>query len=272
MHRSAQLALGELLSRPEGTWSLTEGALAIARLGHESPDALAHVATLEELGRRLRERAGQAVHPRFRAGALARLIFDEEGFVVPEDLDPPERYFLDAALAERKASPTLLALILLETARHGALRLEPVDLQGWLFLRARHNEQCLFFDPRRALRSITLEEIAARVAPEDPRPLLNESLRPVSPTQVLARIVANLKMIFLRKDDHANTLAAIELLLTIRPDDPREIRDRGRILFMLGRLTESIRQLETYLAFNPRGEDAEAVRLLLEEARAGLRR
>jgi regulator of sirC expression with transglutaminase-like and TPR domain len=59
-------------------------------------------------------------------------------------------------------------------------------------------------------------------------------------------------------------------MLVIRPEDPREIRDRGRLLFLLGRLGEAIRAFESYLAHNPRGEDADVVRMLIQEARAGL--
>jgi regulator of sirC expression with transglutaminase-like and TPR domain len=274
MRDAAHKALGELLSQPVGSWTLAEGALAIARLGNEELDASACLARLDAWGSAARAAIGGARHPRFVASGVARVLFEAEEFRLAEEEESlPGTCMLDRVLETRIASSTLLAVVFMEVARRTGFRFESVSMPGHLLLRAGLDEEVFLFDPERQARPVSLAE-ARRMVSEASGGRVefrDGYLRPLSPPQVLARILGNLKAISWRLVDHGAALDAVELLLTIRPDDPREIRDRGRLLFLMGRLGEAIGAFESYLAHNPRGEDADVVRMLLVEARAGLR-
>lgn len=274
MAETAKQALSDLLSQPEGSWTLEEGALAVARLGGRSVDEALCRRELKSLGAVARQVAGHARHPRFLAGALSRTLFEVEGFELHEGDELPEASFLDHALATKIASPTLMAVVLCEVGRRCGARFEGVGLPGKLILRLGREGQVFFFDPQREGQALNLEEIATLVeGATGGRTSLREGhLRPISTAQMLAWLVVSLKGAYWRSRDFSKALEAVELMLTIRPDDPREIRDRGRLLFLLDRFRDAILQLETYLAYNPRGEDADVVRQLLLEARAGLKR
>ncbi|MBP7149645.1 MAG: tetratricopeptide repeat protein [Acidobacteria bacterium] len=273
MAGEAHRALSDLLSRPEGSWSLADGALAIARLGRPGLDPGVSIGKLDRLGEAARAVVGQARHPRFVSAGIARVLFQDERFrIASEAENDVASCYLDAVLQRRTGTPTLLALVFIEVARRCSTRFEGVVLPGRFLLRHDQGERLSLYDPERGARPVTIDEC---------RRLVNEStggrvefreafLRPITPSQMLARIVGNLKAVFWRVADHEMALEAVRLLLTIRPDDPREIRDRGRLLFLLGRFKDAIAAFEEYLAHNPRGEDADVVRMLLLEARAGL--
>ncbi len=275
MRDAAHQALEELLSQPVGSWSLAEGALAIARLEHGDLDAPACLAELDRLGAAAREGVGGARHPRFVAAGIAEVLFGDEGFrLADEDSEAlPAGCLLDQVLATRVAAPTLLALVFAEVARRAGFRFETVSLPGHFLLRHGASEEVFLFDPSRQARPVSLDEARRMVADGSGGRIefRDGYLRPLTPPQVLARILANLKAIYWRGPAYERALDAVDLMLAIRPDDPREIRDRGRLLFLMGRMRDAIVAFEAYLAHNPRGEDADVVRMLLVEARAGLR-
>jgi regulator of sirC expression with transglutaminase-like and TPR domain len=97
--------------------------------------------------------------------------------------------------------------------------------------------------------------------------LLPEFLRSAGKRDIIARILSNLKGIYLNARDDARALAAADRLLQVHRDDPEELRDRGMILFRLGRVAEAITDLRTYLERVPGAPDARRVEMLLERLR-----
>lgn len=268
--RPAQEALADCMSRPVGSWTLTDGALAIARLGKPELESAPVLARLDDLRTRALRAIGGARHPRFTAAGLARSLFFNQRFRRASGFPlPTESCYIDWALENRQACPVLLALIFAEVARLCGFRFQGVVIPGHFLLRADYGGTVSLFDPVRRGRPVSPAEFNKLVAAAtgERNGIRNGYLRPISPQQFLARLVTHLKTLFWGRADFAGTLAAVDLMLTIRPDDPREIRDRGHLLLKLNRYEESIAALETYLSINPRGEDAEVVRLLLLEAR-----
>ena len=90
-------------------------------------------------------------------------------------------------------------------------------------------------------------------------------LRPASKRDILVRLLANLKTIYLNTRDDERALAAVERILLIRPDSAEEVRDHGMILARRGKIEQAIAELEHYLDVAPSAADAQRVRLLIEE-------
>lgn len=273
MQSDALDSLTDLLARPEGTWTLAEGALALARLAHPDLDPTPVLEALDALGQRGREAVGRARHPRFAAAGLARLLFEEEAFsVVRAGEETFDALRLDCLLERRAGTPGLLALLFAEIARRAGFRFEPIALPGMSLLRTDHAGAPFLLDPSRGGLPLSVDDVKRMVADASggTAEFREGWLRPLSREQVLARLLGHAKALLWRGGDHERALVAIRLLLAIRPDDPREIRDSGRLLFLLGRYREAIMAFESYLQHNPHGEDAEAVRRLMLEARSGL--
>lgn len=271
-------ALEDLLSQPEGSWTLADGALAIARIESPELNSETYLTRLTDMANVVRRRAGDARHPRFFAGALSRAVFDEFGLRCEPTLDDGSAEDVGSCLIDRvidqraTACPTLMALLMIEVARLAGSRFEAISIPGRLLLRRDANSDPFLFDPLQGGRPVTQEECREIVANASAgqAEFREGYLRPITPTQLLARIVANLKATYWRASEYERAHDAVRLMLVIRPDDPREIRDLGRVLFLLKRYKRAIESFEVYLSHNPRGEDADVVRMLIEEARAGL--
>jgi regulator of sirC expression with transglutaminase-like and TPR domain len=86
---------------------------------------------------------------------------------------------------------------------------------------------------------------------------------------MLARLLTNLKSLYVKLGDHPRALAAVERLLMITPTAPAESRSRGVLLARLGRHEEAASQLEAYLRVSPAATDAGRVEEMLRALRAG---
>ncbi|GAB4222163.1 MAG: hypothetical protein Kow0062_18270 [Acidobacteriota bacterium] len=270
----ARRALGDLLSRPEGTWSLTDGALVVARLESPTLEPRTVHAAFERMAADARAALGTACHPRFVPPTLYGLLERRIGLALPSAPQrEPAAWCLDSGLRRGLMAPELIAVVIAELARRAGHRFHVIAVPGRLLLMRRDvRERPLLWDPADRARELTPEACAERVAATAGGvPRFREGwLRPLEPTQVVARLITGIKTACWHQGITEQALAATRLLLAIRPDDPREIRDSGQLLFALGRYPEAIDAFEMFLASNPHGQEADAVRMLLMEARRGL--
>ncbi len=92
-----------------------------------------------------------------------------------------------------------------------------------------------------------------------------EFLAPVSNRQFLARMLTNLKYIYLKQQDLEKILATVERILLLFPGTSLELRDRGLLCFQLGMFSQAMEDLQTYLVKIPDAEDADVIRQLLDK-------
>jgi regulator of sirC expression with transglutaminase-like and TPR domain len=85
-------------------------------------------------------------------------------------------------------------------------------------------------------------------------------LRPTGRREILARVLRNLRSVYLTRREWASALGAVELLAVVEPTDPDHGRDRGLLLGRMGRFTDAIASLGRYLDERPDGDDAGEVR------------
>jgi regulator of sirC expression with transglutaminase-like and TPR domain len=94
-----------------------------------------------------------------------------------------------------------------------------------------------------------------------------EFLQPVTKRQFLARLLTNLKFIYLNQRDLKKALTNVEYILLLFPDAVSERRDRALLYFQLGFGSKAVQDLEIYLAMRPNAEDANTILQLLEQLR-----
>jgi regulator of sirC expression with transglutaminase-like and TPR domain len=87
---------------------------------------------------------------------------------------------------------------------------------------------------------------------------------------LLVRLLANLKGVYLNKGDHRRALAAVERILLVIPMAPAENRSRGVLLARLGRHDEAVEQLEDYLQASRGAADAPRIGKMLRDLREGI--
>jgi regulator of sirC expression with transglutaminase-like and TPR domain len=253
--------------QPEEAIDLARAALLVG--AEEEPrrcDVGRCLARLDELGREARERA--AAWGGSRVEALNRYLFEEQGFVGNEaDYYDPRNSMLHQVLARHKGIPITLSVVYIEVGRRAGLRVEGVGLPGHFIVRAWEDEGSgVLVDPFNG-RMTDDDECRKRldVIYEGELTLSDEYLRPVGTRSILARMLGNLKAVYVQAQLFRRALAAVERILLLTPHDLDERRDRGMLLAQLNRTPEAIAETQSYLNLAPDAPDAEVVREQLKK-------
>ena len=90
-------------------------------------------------------------------------------------------------------------------------------------------------------------------------------LDPISSREFVARMLRNLKSIYLQRRDYERVLSTIDRLLSIQPDAPDELRDRGVVNYRLGNHEEALEDLKTYVTNAGSPGDAGTVHRLIDQ-------
>ncbi|MDE2696373.1 MAG: transglutaminase-like domain-containing protein [Chloroflexota bacterium] len=253
-------ALGE----PGQDVALARAALVVAEGEQPGLDTDLFEAELRDWGRRLEARVHPAAEPLAQVEMANELLFGELGFRGNEqDYADPRNLLLDQVIERRTGIPITLAIVYVEVCRAAGLDMRGVGMPGHVIVRnaARPDEETLFVDVFRegALLTVADCERIVRSIYGSATPFRDHFLDPVTPRQMLQRLLYNLKANALRRGDEEQAERAIELLLVLAPWDVDEMRDRGRLRERLGRYAEALTDLETYLEYRPGARDAATI-------------
>lgn len=256
--------------RPDEEIDLARAALLVG--AEEEPrhcDVERCLAEFDEMGEEARARFANEGGSRIMS--LNRYLFDEHGFVGNEaEYYDPRNSMLHQVLGRHKGIPITLSVVYLEVGRRAGLRVEGVGMPGHFLVRA-FDETCVegvLVDPFEA-RLTTPDECQRRldVIYDGKLELSDEHLRPAGTRSILARLLGNLKAVYVQAQLFRRALAAVERILLLAPHDLEERRDRGMLLAQLNRTTEAIAEMQSYLNLAPDAPDAEVVREQLKKMR-----
>ena len=253
--------------------SLAEGALCIAAEAHPDLDVSRALRQLDALGRRAAERVTPEMDVDRAAAAVARLLFEEEGFRGnAEDYYDPRNSFLDDVLERRLGIPITLSVVYVAVAARAGLEAAGVGLPGHFVVRAERAGRHRLLDPfhgGQLLDRAACEALVSRVRPGG-GPLDPRWLAPVTTRQILVRMLSNLKAIYSTLGDWPRAMAAVERIVLLAPEAMGELRDRGTLHARLGQGAAAVRDWETYLQRAPGAPDADEVKGRLRALRQAL--
>src|SRR5215207_948741 len=229
------------------------------------------LARLDELGEAARARIVRGDAPPVEA--LNRYLFDEQGFAGNiSDYYDPRNSMLHRVLERRLGIPITLSVVYMEVGRRAGLRVEGVGLPGHFVVRAYESEDAsddaegTLVDPFN--RKVTdLEECQQRIDGiyEGVLRLTEEHTRAAGVRTILARILGNLKAVYVQAQLFRRALAAVERILLVTPNDLEERRDRGMLLAQLNHMREAVADTQAYLNLAPDAHDADTVREQLKK-------
>jgi regulator of sirC expression with transglutaminase-like and TPR domain len=250
-----------LVSQPDPQIDLAHAALLIAREEYPELDVDAYRARLQEMGQALLERLG-AAGPQGGVEALGRYLFHEEGFRGnTEDYYDPRNSFLNEVLDRRTGIPISLSTLYIELARGAGLEAEGVGLPGHFIVRVTSGGGDLLVDPFHGGSLLSHEDCQKRLDRVYGGRVRMElaMLATCSRRQILARMLRNLKAIYVKADDHPRALAMVELLLRVQPESLEDLRDRGLLYASLDCYAAAVRDLEGYLDRAPGAPEAQSI-------------
>ena len=101
-------------------------------------------------------------------------------------------------------------------------------------------------------------------------PLEESHFAPVPKPQILLRMLANLRRVYVDREEWAKARAVMERLMLLDPESPGHVRDYGTVLMKEGNFTRGAAHWEEYLARHPQARDAERVKAQLTEIRRAI--
>ncbi|TMG20120.1 MAG: tetratricopeptide repeat protein [Chloroflexi bacterium] len=261
----ARDAFTRLLQTPEPELDLAEAALLIA--AEEYPDLRpsVYLEQIARMGTELKRRIRAEVEPRRVVETANTYLFEELHFKGNrEEYYDPRNSFLNDVIERRVGIPITLAVLYIAIGERAGLPVRGVGMPGHFLVKyAPASSGEIFIDAFNG-RTLSRQECAKML--EDMyggtvkmRPAL---LEPSTKRQILARILNNLKSLYLSRGDLARALAASDRIMLTDPHLTSEWRDRGLIQFQMRHDTEALKDFSRYLGVRPEPEDAARVKQL----------
>jgi regulator of sirC expression with transglutaminase-like and TPR domain len=247
---------------------LFESVLAIALLIDPHGDAAAARKRIEEIAARIRRRR-EGGGP---LAALTQVLFAEEGLRGDDaSYDGPEGSSIIFSLEKLQGLPITLSVLTIEAGRRAGIDLAGIGLPGHFVVGGGDLPPGIFLDPYDGGVLRDVEEQGRRLAAifGHPVEVTSAMAAPVPAAAILARMLANLRGAWVRREQFEDALAALDFARVLPLAPPDLERERGLLLLRLGRVEEAVAALETYVASEPDPSEAEAVRQLLEAIRSG---
>jgi regulator of sirC expression with transglutaminase-like and TPR domain len=262
-HRTeARRQLASLVGRGK-PFELAEAAFWVAAEEYPGLDVARGLEGLRLISAEGARRVFDLSNPFARLDGISTYLFAELGFRGNEDeYNDPRNSYINEVLDRRLGIPITLSIIYMETARAAGFEARGVGLPGHFVVRLDHAGRTILVDPYHEGGVITEEDCLDLVKRTTGRPSLfrRELLRGADERGTLARMLLNLKHIYLKREDYGRALSMVERLLLIAPNDSSEIRDRGFLNAHLGRPSAAVADLESYLTIAPDAPDVESVR------------
>jgi regulator of sirC expression with transglutaminase-like and TPR domain len=255
---------------PDERIDLAEAALLIAADEYPGLDIEENLARFDAMGATLRRRLRPDIGVTDSLLALNHYLFTELGFAADtDDYYDPRNSFLNEVLARRKGIPITLSVVYMEVGRRIGLVLHGVCFPGHFLVKCPLHGGVAILDPYAAGASLSLDDLRGRLAalaPGQPAPELTaDMLAAAGNREILARMLRNLKGIYLRRREFAKALAAADRIVLLLPEAAEEHRDRAAIYAELECFRAALAGFRRYLEMKPGAEDAGAVRQKIAE-------
>jgi regulator of sirC expression with transglutaminase-like and TPR domain len=262
--------LADLAQRPDALIDLGLGALTISALFQPGLDRERHIRRLDDLGGVAGERVPAGAPLAERIAAFHRFLFVDEGFAGDlEDYEDPRNSFLDRVMERRLGLPIALSVLYLEVARRIALPAVGIGFPGHFIVKAGMGTAARLVDPFAAGALLDTEELDRRLAALYGEGSLTLAahpalLRPATHREILVRMLRNLKSVYLQRDRIHDALTAVSAILTLAPNLPEDLRDRGLIYRELGYAPAALDDLRRFVRLSDDAEEIAAVTPVIE--------
>jgi len=260
------------VNQTEEEINLARAALLVAREEYPQLPEERYLGQLDLLAEEARDRLDDENAPLVVLQELLGSLYRRHGFRGNrEAYYDPRNSFLNDVLDRRLGIPLTLGIVVLEVGWRLGLPVEGVNFPGHFLVRFKGDAIDLLVDPYDG-GAVRFEDEAQELLDRVYGGMIrvhDSFLKAATKREMLVRLLANLKSLYLNVRDHSRALAAVERILLLRPIAAGEIRDKGVILARLGRKQEAVEQLEAYLNVAPEASDSGRILALVQELKNG---
>lgn len=270
---SKQVNLGpawqDMLQQAEAHWDLCYAGLLIAAQLQPELEIAVYQHKLDEMCEGIRNRIHAGMDVQAKIQQLNLYFYDELGFEGDkQDYYLPDNSLLNQVIDRRRGIPITLAVIYLKLAAAIGLDAYGIGFPGHYLIGVHGDNEDIILDPfdhgrtldHNQLRAM-LQQLTHVTADEI---ILGKNLLPAAKSDSVVRMLRNLKQIYIEAQKVELSLACIEMILSIIPGAPDELRDRGMIYQHIEYTQGAINDLTQYLELVPNAEERSVIEALLE--------
>jgi len=245
---------------------LAEACLLIAQDAYPELDVAHYLARIDALAATVKSRIAGDAFAEQKLVALNRHLFNELGFRGDAlDYYDPRNSYLNQVLERRAGIPITLSILYMEIGRRLGLRLQGVSFPGHFLVKLRVTGGQLVLEPFCGGEAQSEADLRARLAQVLPQGEagalpLSQFLQAATSRQILARLLRNLKGIYLQSEEAQNMLEVMQRMVMVAPHAAEEVRDRGLAYLRLDCFRAALADLQDYLERRPEAPDADEIR------------
>jgi regulator of sirC expression with transglutaminase-like and TPR domain len=249
-------------------FNLVEKCLKFAQiLEHPDLDIEQYIQKISQMGRTLKELTSDVKNPTYLVSILNEFLFDNLGFIGEmDDYYNPKNNFLNEVIDKKSGLPITLSILYVEIAKFIGLDLKIIGFPSHVLVK--YNEEMILdpFNDGRLLDIDDLQEILDRNF-DGSLEFEPEFLDEIKPEQVLVRLARNLKNSYFQSYANEKALKCVNMTLSIEPESPEDIRDKGVLEEKLLNHDTALKYLNQYLEINPNAEDVDFVLELIRSVK-----
>lgn len=249
----------ELVSRDQ--FNLAEASLMLAQDVYPGIEISAYLERLDEIAAAIRGRLARDAFAEQKVLALNYYLFNDMRFCGNvEDYHDPRNSYLNEVIERRTGIPITLSILYLEVGKRIGLNLKGVSFPGHFLVKLNVRRGQLVLDPFTGGEAQSEAELRQRLAQVLPsRQAESASLDPyleaATPRDIVARVLRNLKNIYMQSGKLENALAVMHRMLLVVPESAEELRDRGLLYQQMECFRPALSDLRNYLRRRPEAPD-----------------
>ncbi|NET00400.1 MAG: tetratricopeptide repeat protein [Sphaerospermopsis sp. SIO1G2] len=263
---SARQYFYQEIQQPDESINLAKAALHIAQEEYPDIDPEEYLNAFDIMATELEKRLPSSRYPLRIIQSINQYLYENLRFSGNNiDYYDPRNSFLNDVIELKTGIPITLSLVYMEVAKRINFPMVGIGMPGHFLIRPDIADIEIFVDAFNGGEVMFTQDCQERLSQiyQQSVTLRPEFLAQVSNKHFLARMLTNLKYIYLKQQNLEKTLSVVERILLLFPDVSLEIRDRGLLYYQLGYFTQAVEDLQNYLHQIPDAEDANIIHQLL---------
>jgi len=263
------------LGSDNDTERLAEYALHVSRiLAYPDLDVKYMVDKIDAMGKELvlTTKELMPLRPTQMIERINNFLFKEKEFRANlQDYYNPLNSYINIVLEQKSGIPITMSIIYIRIAYLLKFRLYAVNFPAHFMVKHILGDSSeIIIDPfngGRIMDDYTMKELLDQFYPGQNIPLTRAFVQKATSSQVIIRMLNNLKGSYYESQDIDKAEIANEMIIAIESDNPDAVRDKGMILLKRKKHLEALDKLNMYLELYPEAEDADAVLDIIRQVR-----
>ncbi|BAZ46154.1 hypothetical protein NIES4102_31830 [Chondrocystis sp. NIES-4102] len=256
------------INQPDEQIDLAKAALCYAQAEYPDLDINKYLGILDAIAYEIRPQLPVERYPLKVIQTINYHLFDCLKFEGNSgDYYNPNNSFINQVIDQKAGIPISLSVIYLAIAKRLDFPMIGIGMPGHFLISPDIEDTQIFVDPFNQGEILFPEDCQEKLIQiyQQPVELQPSFLAPISNKQILARMLNNLKFIYLHSRELNKALAIISGIIALFPENADEIRDRGLLYYQINRWQEAAMDLRYFLKIAPYSEDAPMIKVLLDK-------